>query len=377
MNEDASALSPLFDRLADGICLTSRGRILYLNPAAQKLLGVALDEVRGSSLCDLLCGHLSTTDCGNCASLCALRDPARAEQAVTFDGRYRRRAFDWHELKIDRIENARDLRVRCLRTAPWPDAEQADAHLVILEDVSARESLEKEREDWRNMIAHDLRSPLTSIYGILMSMQEELAAGAAKAPDAEMLGIGVRNCRRMVELIDLYLDVSKLDSGLMGIEPAALDLAKIVRQCVEEQSLLARERRLALRVDVPDGLMVLADAQLLPRVVLNLLNNALKFTPEGGSVSLAAGGRGPVELRVEDTGPGIAPEEIPRLFDRYHQARARREGRIQGTGLGLAFCRQASAAMNGDIRVESTPGEGSRFILRLPAPPRRRTDHED
>jgi signal transduction histidine kinase len=233
-------------------------------------------------------------------------------------------------------------------------------------------SPEKEREDWRSMIAHDLRGPLCSIYGVLETMRHRIDRGGPPERDREMISIGLRNCLRMTALLDLYLDVSKFDAGRMPVEIEKLDFSSIARRCAEEQSLLARERRIALAVDVPDGLSVLADAELLPRVILNLLGNALKFTPEGGRVRLSArGGGNGVELSLDDTGPGIAAEELPRLFDRYHQAKAKREGKVRGTGLGLAFCRLALTAMKGDIRVESKPGEGSRFIVRLPSPHRR------
>ncbi len=149
-----------------------------------------------------------------------------------------------------------------------------------------------------------------------------------------------------------------------------VDVHAITRRCVEEQSPFVQERRIALVVDVPLGLRVLADAELLSRVVQNLLNNALKFTPKGGRVGLEArtGDWGDVLLSVADTGPGIAADELPHLFDPYHQAKARRARKIKGTGLGLAFCQRAATAMNGDIRVKSTPGSGSRFVIRLPAP---------
>ncbi len=371
---------PVFDRLADGICITSRDLILYLNPAAEKLLAVSLDQARGQSLCRLLCGHISTPDCANCAARCALRDPASVEKAVSFDGRYDRRAFGWHEPQIDRIENSRDLRVRCLRTAPWPDPAQPDTHLTLIEDISARENLEKEREDWRNMIAHDLRSPLTCIYSALRLTLENIESGSPEKPDAQMIEIGVSNCRRMMALLDLYLDVSKLDAECLRTEISELDFTGIVLRSVEEQSPLARERHITIVVNVPSGLKVMADEELLPRVIQNLIGNALKFTPEGGRVELSADvrDRNAVRFSVADTGPGIAQEEIPRLFDRYHQAKARREGKIKGTGLGLAFCRKALTAMKGDVRVESKPGEGARFIIRIPAAHRRcvrRTRH--
>ena len=147
----------------------------------------------------------------------------------------------------------------------------------------------------------------------------------------------------MIELVDLYLAVSKMESGLMGAEPAELELSELVLRGVEEQSPLAKTRRIAVSFAVPVGLRVLADPLLLARVLQNLLNNALKYINEGGRVEITAAldEAGRVVLTVADDGPGIADNELPLLFDRYHQAKARREGRLLGMGLGLAFCRQA------------------------------------
>ena len=182
MNEHSAAMLAVFDRLADGICMTSQGRILYVNDAAEKLLRTTREQCVGGSLCELLCRHMSTSSCGDCAAHCVLREPEGAEKAVAFDGRYCRRAFDWHEFKIDRFDVVRDLRVRCLKTVSWPDAELPDVHLTIIENVSAQAALEREREDWRSMIAHDLRSPLTGVYGVLRTLQDDAAQGSPAPP---------------------------------------------------------------------------------------------------------------------------------------------------------------------------------------------------
>lgn len=375
MNKNTSAFLRIFDQIVDGVCLTNQGRILYLNPAGEKILGVSLGKVRGSSLCDLLCCHLSTPNGSDCSANCVLRNPDRQEQAVTVEGLYHRQVFGWREPQICKIENSSNLRVRCLKTAPWPDPELPNMHLTVIEDLTGRENLEKEQEIWRSMIAHDLRNPLTIIYSVMRTMQDD----TRRRPNAMLIGIGVTNCRRMIKLLDLYLDVSKLDAGRMPVAIQELDFSEIARRCVEDQSPLARERRIAVTVDVPVGLTVMADAELLPRVVENLLDNALKFTPKGGRVELSAGDNGrnccrrseSVQFSITDTGPGIAPEEIPLLFDRYHQAQSRSKGKTKGTGLGLAFCRQALAVMSGALGVESKLGAGSRFIVRLPASPKR------
>lgn len=371
MKKCTQNLLPVFEQLTDGICLTNHGLIQHLNPAAERLLSVTLAQVQGNSLCKLLCERMAAPGCADCASNCILRNPAAGQKAITFDGHYSRRAFGWKEPAIARIENSRDLRVRCQRVAAGPDLKHSDMILTVIEDISAQKNLENEQEDWRNMIVHDLRTPLSNIYAALRLMNEAAGSGAPMdPPDAQLVEIGVSNCRHMITLLDLYLDVAKLTAGCMKTEIKELDFTGIARRCVEEQAPLARERRIVLTSSVPAGLKVMADEDLLPRVLQNLINNALKFTPEGGRVDLSSEvrDRNLVECAIADTGPGIAPDEIGHLFDRYHQSAARREGRIKGTGLGLAFCRQALATMNGDLRVESTLGEGSRFIFRLASP---------
>ncbi len=371
MGENAASLLPLFDQLADGVCLSDdNGRILYLNPPAERLLGVGLDQVGSTSLCDLLCARLIREDGSDCASGCAMKRAVGGETAATFRGRYGTKPFfSWHDDAISRVDERKSLRVRCLKTTTaWLDRAHPGKRLTLIEDATAQERLDMERADWRHMIAHDLRNPLTSIQAVLASLQDDAQGGAPVTLDAEALRIGVSNCGRMAELLDLYLDVAKLDAGLMPVEARELDGAQVAERCAAQQAPLARARAVTLVVRTEDGARVLADEALLERVLQNLLDNAVKYAPEGGRVELALDAASPdfVLFHVTDNGPGIPEEELPLLFDRYHQARARREGRTKGTGLGLAFCRRALSAMNGDIRVESAPGQGSRFTVFLP-----------
>lgn len=365
MGNERSLLG-LFEGLSDGVCVSDdTGRLLYMNPAAERLLDISLAQAGDLRLCDLLCGHISNDACSDCAATCALLvDPAA--KTTTIEGRLAQLpSFAWREGRIVRNDRSRALRVRCLTAeTPWLGRARPAKHLTLIEDVGDRATLDAEREDWRNMIAHDLRNPLSVVYGALLSLQEAPAADAK----GELLEAAVRNCRRMTDLLDLYLDVAKLDAGLMPASVEPVDLGEAARAVVEQQAPLARSRGVRLESSVPEGIRAAADPALLARVLQNLVDNALKFTPSGGWVELGAE-RGPspmVRLTVTDTGAGIAPQELPLLFDRYHQAAARRAGRSQGTGLGLAFCRQALKAMKGRIAVDSEPGEGSRFTVELP-----------
>jgi len=363
----------LFDQMTVGVCLTDNERITYLNPAAEKLLALPLNQVRGTSLCHLLCSGRSERARGAHSrhAVSGPRNLCSKNSSATFDVHYSRRLK--HEIAGD--ERARDLHVRCHKIHPRPEESDTRTQLTLIEDVTTKTHLEKKQEDWRNMIAHDLRAPLCNIYSALRLMHENSESGAANGPpDAELVRIGVDNCRRMITLLDLYLDASKMAAGCVNTVLEALNVSNLVTSCVTDQAPLARERRITLNVDVPSGLTVMSDADLLPRVFQNLINNALKFTPEDGRVEISAAdaGEGGVQIVVKDTGPGIAPGGIRHLFDRYRQAKGRNSGGIRGTGLGLTFCRKAAKALHADIRVESKVGEGSSFILRLPTPAARR-----
>lgn len=354
-------LAPLFDELSDGICISENDRVVYLNPAADRILRASDRRLRERSLCELLCARLKSPACDDCAERCELRKTGSPSKTVTFEGSYAPRPeYGWRDLRTERLDKPLDLRVRCLKA-------ESGAHVTILEDISDEAAHAREREDWRHMIVHDLRTPLTAIFAVLAELRE---SAAGRKADETLARIGVDNCRRMIDLLDLYLDVAKLDAGLMKAELRMVPVAAAARRAADAQAPLALAKRIPVSIEAPETLRALADPELLSRVLDNLLNNALKFTPEEGRVDVAAAARGPgsLEIEVRDTGPGIPADEMPHLFDRFHQARARREGKTKGTGLGLAFCRQALQTMGGDIRAWSAPGEGSRFTVRLPRP---------
>ncbi|MFI5349134.1 MAG: ATP-binding protein [Elusimicrobiota bacterium] len=356
----------LFDLLSDGICVSDpTGKILYANPAAARFFGVSHARVKGKRLCEVLCGHLAQGGAPECASTCELLKPGSNADTVTFRGNFGpQETASWKDFAVHRRYTWKPLRVRCLK--PPPSFGGEGRHLTLIEDASADVEIERQREDWRQMIAHDLRSPLSNIYATICVAQEA-AGGPMPAGSRELIEAAARSCKKMLELITLYLDVAKLDAGVEEVKPAPLFLAKAVREEVAEQEPAMRGKQQEVAVAVPEEILVEADADLLSRVVQNVLDNAVKFTPAGGRIELSARVQGSeAELSIKDSGLGIPAEELPLLFDRYHQARARRAGRLQGTGLGLTFCKEALKIMRGGIDVESKPNEGTKFFIRLP-----------
>ncbi len=212
--------------------------------------------------------------------------------------------------------------------------------------------------------SHELRTPLTSIKG-----QVEVTLSRERSPQTyrEVLGTVNEEVDRLIRLVGSLLTLARADAGQIPIAKERVDLAGLVASVVEQVRPLAEERGVALEVATAPSATLEADEDLLLQLLLNLLDNAIKYTEKGGQVTVGWASRdGSMELRVRDTGAGIPPEQVPRIFDRFYRvdkARSRAEG---GTGLGLSICRWIAEAHGGSISVESTPGTGSTFTLRLP-----------
>jgi signal transduction histidine kinase len=183
-----------------------------------------------------------------------------------------------------------------------------------------------------------------------------------------MVSMMERNTQNLIELVNDLLDASKLESGTMRLDLASIELAGLVAELREQMLPMAREKEITLGESLADGLPPLrADRAKLRRVLVNLLSNALKFTPRGGRVEVSAAREGAlVRVSVSDTGVGIPPEDLARLFDKYEQARSRATRSEKGTGLGLYITRQLVELHGGGISVTSEVGQGSTFSFTVP-----------
>lgn len=225
--------------------------------------------------------------------------------------------------------------------------------------------LQKLRDDLTHMIVHDMRTPLTNIITGLQTVEateyeDEIAREFI--PEAVNAGMDLQ------DMINNLLDISKMEAGELEPEREQFAAADLVAEAFERVAHLAREAGLDLRADLPESLMLNADRALLRRVLVNLLGNAIKFTPDGGSVTVEArptdeGAR----LCVTDTGPGIPPEQQERLFRKFSQLEGAKKK--QGTGLGLAFVKMAVEAHGGRVWVDSEVGKGSSFCFTIPEGP--------
>jgi signal transduction histidine kinase len=224
------------------------------------------------------------------------------------------------------------------------------------------------KEEFLALTTHDLRSPLTVISGVINFFTSG-RLGELTSEQQHMVVMLDRNARSLIELVNALLDVSKLESGTLTLDLAAVALPEVINELREAMSPLAAEKEIALATALAAELPPAhADRAQLRRILANLLSNAIKFTPKGGRITLAAAREAKDLLRVavSDTGIGIAADDIERLFDKYEQARNRATRGEKGTGLGLYITRQLIELHGGEINVASEVGKGSTFSFTLP-----------
>ena len=224
------------------------------------------------------------------------------------------------------------------------------------------------KEEFLALTTHDLRSPLTVISGVI-SFFTSGRLGELSPEQKNMVSMMERNTQNLIELVNDLLDASKLESGTIRLDITSFDLREVISELHETMLLsLAREKDIQLVETFPEILpLVEADRAKLRRILLNLLSNALKFTGKGGRVEISAERQDEcIHVSISDTGVGIAPDEVDRLFDKYEQTRSRATRGEKGTGLGLYITKQLVELHSGKITVTSTLGKGSTFSFTLP-----------
>jgi signal transduction histidine kinase len=237
-----------------------------------------------------------------------------------------------------------------------------------LNEANARlRELSAMKEEFLALTTHDLRSPLTVISGVINFFTSG-RLGDITPEQKNMVAMMERNTQNLIELVNDLLDASKIESGTMRLDAATIELRGLVSELQEQLQPLAHEKEIALEEDVPEDLPPLrADRAKLRRIVVNLVSNALKFTPKGGRVRLGAAREGSfVRVSVADTGVGIPREDLHDIFDKYAQARSRATRSEKGTGLGLYITRQLVELHGGKISVQSEVGKGSTFSFTIP-----------
>jgi two-component system phosphate regulon sensor histidine kinase PhoR len=254
--------------------------------------------------------------------------------------------------------------VRCSGTTVRYLGESDADVLLTLRDVTEERRLSQVKSDFVSNASHELRTPLTNIRGYLEAIRDAIREGTA--PESSFVDVALGNTRRMERLIDDLLDLSRAESGAVPLEKEETSLPAFLSRVADLHRPEADRMGTILDVAASEG-KVRADLRRLALALSNLVDNALKYGKEGGRVTLS--GRIEEEsclLEVADDGPGIPPEHLPRIFERFYRIDKGRSRELGGTGLGLSIAKHIVESHGGVLRVESRIGVGTRFTIRIP-----------
>lgn len=331
----------LFENTPFPILLTDlRGNVVDVNFEASHFFGKARGHYVGKPLAMLELGGLSEYDVRQIP----------ADDSVYF----RSNVYNADHQEVPLLVRARYMTVNGLQVIEW-----------LLQDISAQFQLEQLRRDLSSMVYHDLRGPLANILGSILKLGQVLNQHDNPAVP-RLLHLGLRSAQQLQRLIDSLLDIQRLEEGQTMLNQQLTEFHVLMTDVLQLMQPIAQEADQTVEVDLSPIPVTYLDSDMIVRVIINLMQNAIKYTPEGGSIVLAARlqGADTILVSVADSGPGIPPEMHDRIFDKF--SRVKYNDVPKGVGLGLAFCRLAVEAHGGRIWVESDGEHGAIFRFTLP-----------
>lgn len=345
LGEEKTRADTILNHLSDGVLLVSpRLRVIYANPATRTVLNLERRVVEGRFLLEVV----SNSDLE--------RRVLRALQ----------------QAETSRLEVRRGLRddtVLDVQIAPVQDGPHVVGALLVVRDVTHARKLERTRAEFVANASHELQTPLTAIRGFA----ETLLDGALEDPASARRFVEIiqRESVRLSELVDELLDLSKIESGKLPVNRTSFSLAELTADVVSRLEMRLESKRLTLTRQFPPDLpQAYADRAQIARVILNLLDNAVKYTPAEGRITVGAQDDGThLTVFVSDNGIGIPEEDQERVFERFYRVDKARSRDSGGTGLGLSIVKHLVERNGGSVSVESHPGAGSHFHFTLPKAP--------
>ncbi|MGH7407000.1 MAG: two-component system histidine kinase PnpS [Candidatus Methylomirabilales bacterium] len=341
---ERAKVAAILDSMVEGvIALDHRGRILLMNPGARAIFGLRQEAVEGRPFLEVI-RQKELFDLVEACRACPPGENCRREVELA--------------PPINRILEAHAVPVRF-------DSEGGGC-LLVLHDISELRRLEQVRREFVANVSHELRTPLTSIQGYL----ETLLDGALEEPATarRFLEVAHTHAERLGRLVGDLLQLSDLETGRVLLRPAAVPLHPVAADVLAIFENQAAQKNLAFVNRVPPDIRVHADRDCLSQILVNLVDNAVKFTPERGQITLAAAreASGLVEVRITDTGIGIPSADLPRITERFYRVDKTRSRELGGTGLGLAIVKHLVRAHGGDLAIESELGKGTTVRFTLP-----------
>lgn len=333
--------------IAEGLVIVdAQGKVIMMNPAAEKLLGTSKKEKMGRSILE------------------GLKD----EQLVSLVNQSQDRENKEIELVSQKDDTCRTLRASSAIIEN--ENGQSIGMVSVLSDITKQKELEQLKSNFISNITHELRTPLVAIdKSIALILSKN--AGEVSGAQEEFLTIAQRNIKRLSNMINDLLDLAKLEAGKtkMNIAPSAV--VAVIDEAIEPLLNWAKTKSISIQKKIENGLpQVYIDTDKIIQVLTNLVGNAIKFTPNQGSIIINASPRGDtseIVVSVQDDGVGIPQEDISNIFNKFYQAGERVASDINGTGIGLSIAKEIVELHGGKIWAESEKGRGAKFIFTLPS----------
>lgn len=330
--------------ISDGLVVVdAQGKVMFMNEAAEKLLGKPKVEIAGKNIVDNLEEH----------------------QIVSFSKEFP--TGDSADRVAEIVVHGQENTKKILR-ASSAVIEDTDGKTIgtvsVLSDVTKQKELDSLKDKFVSQVSHELRSPLTIIKGAVLTIKDKIA-GEINKDQEELLNDATQNITRLERLINDLLDISKIEAGKMELKLTTVNLSDLIRAAVDSSTMWAKSKNIVLKTDLADVPVGEFDADKITQIIINLLSNAIKFTPNDGEILTASKFNDQDKsfiVSVADSGVGIAPENLAKVFGKFQQFGVGRGG----SGLGLYITKELVEMHGGKIYLESELGKGSKFSFILP-----------
>jgi len=328
------------------VVVNNKGEVLLMNPAAEKLLNTTKEQKTGK----------------------ALTEGATEEQLFSMA---KKASLDGEtDIEIDGKEDTKKI-LRSSSAVIEDENGQTVGMVTVLNDITKQKELDSMKDQFLSNVTHELRNPIGAIKQSISVILEE-TAGPVTEPQKKFLSNAKRNLERLGALIDDILDLAKLEAKKMEIKPQPTAITAVIDEVSQTLSAWIKNKDISLVEDIQENLPEInIDPDRIVQVLMNIISNAIKFTPKGGTITLGAqllkkekGDQ--MEISIADTGVGIPKNDLPKIFGKFQQAKNRSLGDISGTGLGLAIALEIVQLHGGEISVDSEEGKGTKFIISLP-----------
>ncbi len=340
--------SAVLESIAEGlVVVNNKGEVVMMNPAAEKLLAVEQTDRLGKPLLENL----------------------RDEELISL---VRSPKDEDREIVLNAKQDSTKRILRASNAVITDEDGKAVGMVAVLSDVTKQRELDQLKSDFISTVSHELRTPLVAMRHALSILVDQVA-GPVPDEQKRFLEIVQRNLDRLNILINDLLDLSKLEAKKMQLRLETGPIDPVIHNTCESLEIWAKSKGITIQKRVPEGLpQVVFDPSRISQVLTNLIGNAIKFTPKQGRVIVEAKRRADeevIEVTVQDTGIGIAKEDLPKLFNKFQQVGERMASDIGGTGLGLAIAKEIIDLHRGRIWAESEAKQGARFIFTVPTAP--------